>query len=347
MKPLTPQIQDLSLPSNRSGWPWDTAPDPLPATMPDGQPWPRISIVTPSYNQAHFLEETIRSVLLQGYPNLEYIVIDGGSNDGSIDILRCYAPWLSFWVSEPDRGQPHAINKGFRRATGDLIGWVNSDDTLLPGALSHFAKAHRRNPEALLLGDVTFVNAVGDPIRTVQQSNVTFAAMVKIWQLDMHWCQQGTYVPRTVYEQVGELDEQLRYVFDRDWMCRLLAVAHVDYVHAPTAQFRVHSASKTIGENDRWLPEQIVVTRRYWDRLPRIDRRRALAELELSSVLTYINITYRMDRRRGLQRLGRVVLIDPRMLLAWRFWMLFGAALTPLPLLRAVRGLAPSDLGGW
>src|SRR5262245_2264682 len=107
-------------PPGRDGWPWTVASDPLPETRPNGSAWPRISVVTPSYNQGRFLEETIRSVLLQGYPDLEYFVIDGVSTDESVAIIERYAPWLSFWVSEPDGGQVEAINKGIARATGDL-----------------------------------------------------------------------------------------------------------------------------------------------------------------------------------------------------------------------------------
>src|SRR3990172_5374162 len=106
---------------------------------------PRISLVTPSFNQAAYLEETIASVLAQGYANLDFIVIDGGSNDGSVDIIRRHERWLSYWVSEPDRGQSHAINKGWRHSTGELWTWLNSDDVLTPGTLAAVAAAFSRD----------------------------------------------------------------------------------------------------------------------------------------------------------------------------------------------------------
>src|SRR5215831_6523303 len=110
-------------PAGKSGWPWTEETSALADQNEDGINWPRISIVTPSYNQGQFLEETIRSVLLQNYSNLEYIVIDGGSSDNSAEIIRKYEPWLTHWVSEKDDGQSHAINKGFQRVTGDLVAW--------------------------------------------------------------------------------------------------------------------------------------------------------------------------------------------------------------------------------
>lgn len=122
--------------SKSSGWPWTEQTKPLAPTMENGKPWPKISIVTPSYNQGKFIEETIRSVLLQNYPNLEYVIIDGGSTDETQAILELYSSWLSYVISEPDGGQSNAINKGLAKASGDWINWLNSDDFLLPNALN-------------------------------------------------------------------------------------------------------------------------------------------------------------------------------------------------------------------
>ena len=133
-----PTLADLPAPPpGKTGWPWTAESPQLPDTMPDGRPWPRISIVTPSFNQGQFIEETIRSVLLQGYPNLEYLIIDGRSTDSAVEIIKKYEPWLRYWVSENDRGQAHAINKGLDRATGEIAAYLNSDDFYLQGALRH------------------------------------------------------------------------------------------------------------------------------------------------------------------------------------------------------------------
>jgi glycosyltransferase involved in cell wall biosynthesis len=147
-----PGLRDLPEPSaTRTGWPWtETSPNIEGA----GGEWPRITVVTPSFNQGAYIEETLRSVLLQGYPNLEYIVIDGGSTDGSVETIRRYARWLDYWVSEPDRGQAHALNKGFARASGDVLGWLNSDDVYLPGALKQVGATGVAFPGTILAGDV-------------------------------------------------------------------------------------------------------------------------------------------------------------------------------------------------
>ena len=127
-------------PPGQSGWPWTSKFERPPDGRTEELTWPAITVITPSFNQSQYLEETIRSVLLQGYPRLQYIVIDGGSTDGSVALIQKYSSWLSAWVSEKDRGQSHAINKGFDIARGDVIGWLNSDDVYAEGALHHVGR---------------------------------------------------------------------------------------------------------------------------------------------------------------------------------------------------------------
>lgn len=153
-------------PPGKTGWPWTEESSQLPESMPDGGPWPRISIVTPSYNQDRYVEETIRSVLLQGYPNLEYSVIDGGSNDSSPEIIKKYEKWLTFWVSEPDRGQSHAINKGLTSATGQWANWLNSDDYFLRDALREvalMAGSVTQDTDVLMFG-MQYISADGETV---------------------------------------------------------------------------------------------------------------------------------------------------------------------------------------
>jgi len=147
-----PTLSELPPPPlGKAGWPWTKESPQLPDAMPDGHPSSRVSIVTPSYNQEQFIEETVRSVLLQGYPNLEYIITDGGSTDDSVDTIHKHEPWLAYWVSEPDRGQAHGINKGFLRSGGDILGWINTDDTYEKGAVSLVAAFMAERPEADVL----------------------------------------------------------------------------------------------------------------------------------------------------------------------------------------------------
>lgn len=147
-------------PRGRTGWPWTIESKRLPEKMPDGRPWPRIFIVTPSYNQGQYIEETIRSVLLQGYPDLEYIIMNGGSTDGAVDVIRKYETWLTHWQSGPDGGQGTAINGGFARVTGVYFQWINSDDLLMRQAL--FTVASCGNEYALFAGSVINFTDSGD-----------------------------------------------------------------------------------------------------------------------------------------------------------------------------------------
>jgi glycosyltransferase involved in cell wall biosynthesis len=149
-------------PAGKTSWPGDEERFLWPTTMSDGRPWPRISIVTLSYNQAKFIEQAIRSVLHQGYPNLEYIVIDGGSTDVSVDIIEKYADCLAYWCSERDAGPAAGLNKGFQHATGEIFGFLNADDFYLPGSLHRIANLFRTHSSAdVLCGDGYMTDVLG------------------------------------------------------------------------------------------------------------------------------------------------------------------------------------------
>jgi glycosyltransferase involved in cell wall biosynthesis len=204
-------------PPGKTGWPWTEESPQLPDTMPDGRPWPRISIVTPSYNQGQFIEETIRSVLLQGYPNLEYIIIDGASSDDSREIIEKYASWIAFWTSEPDDGPSHAIAKGFSRATGGTFSWLNSDDVLLPMAAGVAANLIVKEVDA----------AYGHRLRMSEDGFVYDFDIAPYSIGRLIFC-TGTWLPqetvffsRSIYEKVRGINEKNVLDFDYDLWIRM------------------------------------------------------------------------------------------------------------------------------
>lgn len=259
--------------SGYAGWPWSLQGESREVTMPDGRPWPRISIVTPSYNQGQYIEETIRSVLLQGYPNLQYIIMDGGSNDQTVDVIRRYEKWVDHWVSEKDRGQTHAINKGFAMADGDIVAWINSDDYYLPGTLEQVALAHARNPGAILLGDVEEFSELGE-LGVQRMHHVDAEHLRRPMDGSWMWHQPGTFVPGSVVREAGPLDETLHYAFDKDWMFRMLALAPVEYMNKPLARFRIHEAAKTRADLDKAMREIFLVNSRHMIGVPHAEMNR-------------------------------------------------------------------------
>ena len=222
-----PTLTELpSPPPGKTGWPWteespqlpDTAPDPSTGLRTSGSPWPRVSIVTPSYNQEQFIEETIRSVLLQGYPDLEYIIIDGGSTDGSAEVIRKYEPWLAYWVSERDRGQSHAINKGIARASSDVLFWLNSDDLVLPGAFSTVAMLFAQNPQVrMITGQAQIIDAQGKQMGTLTSQ---FPSWADYATRKCTIRQVATFFDRALFDELGIIDESLYYSMDVDLLLR-------------------------------------------------------------------------------------------------------------------------------
>ncbi|MBN2547924.1 MAG: glycosyltransferase [Anaerolineales bacterium] len=226
--------------------------------MPD---LPLVSIMTPSFNQGQFLEQTICSVLEQDYPQIEYLIIDGGSTDGSLEIIRRYADRLAQWVSEPDRGQSHAINKGLQRARGDILGWLNSDDLLLPGTVSRVVQAFRSHPDVdVVYGRLERIDAQGRLVPTpiLPKDRVTFNQSLVIGECVVN--QPGSFWRRSATEKVGCLDENLIYAMDYEYWIRL-ALAGMAFLRLdePVARFRLSSASKTVGQTARMAVEQLSV----------------------------------------------------------------------------------------
>ena len=208
---------------------------------------PKISIVTPSYNQGQFLEETIRSVLDQNYPNLEYIIIDGSSNDASVDIIRRYANRLSYWVSEKDAGQADAINKGFRRSTGDIMTWLNSDDLLCPGALraaAGFFEAH--GDCGAVIGDLELIGARGQHLGFKKSIPVCY------WSMLYSMCavpQPATFFTNGAWLRTGELDATLLYQMDAEFFLRMKRNGvRFGTLKVPVARARLHKQNKTVSQ---------------------------------------------------------------------------------------------------
>ena len=216
--------------------------------------FPRITIVTPSYNQAKFLERTIRSVLEQGYPNLEYIIVDGGSTDGSVDIIRRYADRLAWWVSEPDNGQTDAINKGLRRATGEWVAWQNSDDIYYPGAFHDLATAAAKHPEAgLIIGDMMLIDEHDRPLRDIRYVQPSYKALLAE---GMVLTNQSAFWRRGVHAEIGWMSEELHFSFDYEWFLRL--TLHVKAIHVGHiwGGLRLHDETKTSQQAQRFLDER-------------------------------------------------------------------------------------------
>jgi len=221
---------------------------------------PLVSIVTPSYNQAAYLEETIISVLDQDYQNLEYIIVDGGSNDGSLEIIEKYANELAWWVSESDLGQTDAINKGFSRAKGEILAWINSDDAYLPGAISEAVEFLDSHPGiGLVYGDANLVDEGGEVIGRFPARQTDNRRLMRGY---VHIPQQAAFFRADIWRIVGPLDPSFYFAMDYDLWVRISQQSPIEYYPRLWANFRLHSDAKSIEADDRCWPEMVRVHRR-------------------------------------------------------------------------------------
>jgi len=221
---------------------------------------PRVSIITPSFNQGRFLEASIRSVLEQTYPNIEYIVVDGGSKDQSVEIIQKYRQHYAWWVSEKDRGHADALNKGFSHATGEILAWLNSDDVYYPNAVAEAVALLQQHPEVgMVYGDADLIDNSGAHIGQFAARQTDYRRMLRG---SVHIPQATTFFRADIWKQVGPLDLSLFFSFDYDLWVRISKVSQLLYVPRRWAQFRIHGDGKTIVNDDRCYPDMLRVLQR-------------------------------------------------------------------------------------
>lgn len=240
-------------PEGRTGWPWTE--ETPPAAYAGRADWPRLSIVTPSFGQAAYIEETLRSILLQNYPDLQLIVMDGGSTDGTVDVLKKYSPWIHHWESERDRGQSHAINKGIARCDGVWFNWINSDDCLLPGGLAAIAGA---DPAAsILVAAQTTGAGLGEPCPPARRTHI--GATLEDTAVNHFICQQGMFLRTDLVKSLNGVREELHYVMDLDLFIRALLEKGLESVRelpVAVAFFRRHEQAKTSTATAKFIREE-------------------------------------------------------------------------------------------
>jgi glycosyltransferase involved in cell wall biosynthesis len=304
--------------AGKTGWPWTEESERPAETELQTQWWPRISIITPSFNQADFIEETIRSILLQGYPDLEYLVLDGGSTDGTLDIIKKYSPWISCWVSQRDAGQSDAINRGLRRASGEFATWINSDDLLCANALLRHAINVGFEANNVYVGNCVYIDQ-DSRRRSVHRGTVRsmedLVRVAKVWRAEAyrgHIDQPAVLFPRVLAVAVGGLNRDNHFTMDYElWGEFLLAGARFCYTDIPFGMFRQHEAQKT--------HNMLRQTRSLLDTATKLTARAECfsekTRNEILAELAAYNVRFQKDYWRGSGRLARLglppVVVEP------------------------------------
>lgn len=246
-------LKDLPDNKGKTLWPWSEE-----SSVPEGDAvsWPKITIVTPSFNQGRYIEETIRSVLLQNYPNLEYMIIDGGSSDETLEVIKKYEKWITYWVSEEDNGQSHAINKGFKRATGEIISWLNSDDQLAKGSLYAIASAFINNPQySFIYGQrIEYDENHIHPYQHLPTDNLPLR-----YHYGFPWSQPSCFLKRLCLTENGYVDERFDYTMDLDLFLRIALRYEMIQIDDILSLGRHHKDSKTSKIAHVAMAEQITV----------------------------------------------------------------------------------------
>ena len=228
----------------------------------------KISVIIPSYNQGHFIEKTILSVLDQSYKKVELIIIDGGSTDNTADILQKYDPGISYWRSEKDKGQSHAFNKGLEIASGDYIGWINSDDVYYPGTFEAVIENLSSDPQTdVLFGDYDYIDETDNLIH--RKKEIQFNPSEAYWTGKCNHANLAGFFKRKCFEKAGPLDESLHYAMDYDLYLRFgLMNCRFVQIRRPLGAYRIHSGSKTKQSRDKMLAEVSLVQKKYQTSFP-------------------------------------------------------------------------------
>lgn len=282
-------------------------------------------MIVPSFNQGPFIEDMLRSIVTQGWPDIELIIIDGGSADATLGIIRKYESSIAYWISEPDRGQADAINKGLRKATGEVVTWFGADDVYAHGIFAAIHEAWQRNPRAIYAAPVANVYSRSRQI-LIRPRGLSLENVVQYWRRRSLWHDPGLFWSRAVVDAVGEIDASLHYAFDYDYLTRALQYFSVEYVDHVAAGFRLHRDSKTISQTEQMMAETAAVSQRYWPLLDEVDRdgferaehearvRRAVSKL-LRGRREGLALLWGALRERPLPALARLALLGPTVLM--------------------------------
>jgi glycosyltransferase involved in cell wall biosynthesis len=320
-------------PPGRTGWPWTEASPTLPDAMPGGHPWPRVTIVTPAYNHERFIEETIRSVLLQGYPDLEYFIFDDSSPDRTAEVIRKYGEFLAHWEVQPNQGQSCSINKGLNRCTGEVFNFLSSDDCLAPGALAEVARLGTESRAGILIGACSQVDEAGNPIRHLPPwfpgRPSEFAPSGRYFVP-----QPSTFLDVALTKKVGGVRNSLVCVMDWELYLRMYLEAAGGVKVATTPQVlaiaRYHRNCKTATVGHIFRREVIDILTENCHRFPLTDRlrvRKTLVHLQAQEALFGDG----RGERPGIRKLLSLAVKQPSILSTRYFWGTVRRSFSPQP----------------